>query len=186
MKKFMMTAISLLLAFTLAACGSKTGSASESGNESNGSSSSAGMANPWTDVETPEEAADGAGVGYFIVPESGTETSGGPIYWDAFRYMTGLAEAQGGIGAADFTARKGLKQDSTDVSGDYNEYKYSWKVEAEDFTADCWGNEEGKTMKAVWLSDNFSYSFTVRGQGDIHDTYGIDNDAVVQLVNTIQ
>ena len=50
-----------------------------------------GMANPWTDVETPDEAAEGAGVGYFMVPEENTETAAGPVNWYCFRYIEGIA-----------------------------------------------------------------------------------------------
>lgn len=187
MKK-MMAGFAVLL--MLASCG-KTNTANttttpEPSNGSQGTSESAGMANPWSDVESAQEAADGAGVGYFMVPENGSDTSGGPVHIDIYRWMKGLAEAKGSVGTAELTIRKGLKQDSADVSGDYNAYKYSWTVEAGDWTVSCWGNEEGKTMKAVWLSDNFSYSFMVRGQGDLAETYGVDDEAVKTLAAAIQ
>ena len=41
-------------------------------------------------------------------------------------------------------------------------------------------------MKAIWISDNFSYSIMVRGQGDIYDTYGLDEEAIGALVAAIQ
>jgi hypothetical protein len=145
-----------------------------------------GMANPWSDAETAEEAADGAGVGYFLVPENGTEAVGGRIDWFGFRYMDRLAEADGAVGAAELTVRKGLKQDSEDVSGDYTEYAYTWTQEADGWEVTCYGNEEGRMMKAVWLSDNFSYSVTVRGQGDLYTVYGLGADDVVALVTAIQ
>ena len=145
-----------------------------------------GMENPWTECETAEEAADGAGVGYFIVPDDDTETSGGPVGWYAFRWMEGIAEAEGGIGSAELVVRKGLNQDYEDVSGDYTEYAFEWTVETELWTVNCFGNEEGRAMKAIWLSDNFSYSIFVRGQGDLYDTYGIDEEAVKTLVDIIQ
>ena len=145
-----------------------------------------GLANPWTDVETAEEAAEGAGVGYFQVMENGTETSGGQVSFSAFRFMEGLAEAVGGIGSAELTVRKGLKQDSTDVSGDYTEYACSWTQDVDVWQVTCYGNEDGKAMKAIWTSDNFSYSIMVRGQGDFYETYGVDADAVEALVLAIQ
>ena len=145
-----------------------------------------GMANPWTEVETAEAAAEGAGVGYFLVPEENMETSGGPVNWYGFQYMEGLAEADGAIGAAELTVRKGLKQDSEDVSGDYTEYAFVRTIEADGWQVTCSGNEEGKTMKAIWLSDNFSYSIMVRGQGDIYDVYGLDDEAIAALVAAIQ
>ena len=158
-------------------------SSSESGTSEE---SADGMANPWSEVQTAEDAAEGAGVGYFLLPENGTEMDGGRVDWSGFQYMEHLAEADGYIGTAELTVRKGLKQESDDVSGDYTEYLFEWEQEAGDFTARCFGNEEGKMMKAVWLSDNFSYSIMVRGQGDIYDTYGIGEEDVVALISAIQ
>ena len=43
-----------------------------------------------------------------------------------------------------------------------------------------------KTMKAIWISDNFSYSILVRGQGDLFDTFGLDADVIAALVAAIQ
>ncbi len=145
-----------------------------------------GLANPWTEVATAEEAADGAGVGYFMVPEENMETTGGQVNWFCFQYMEHIAEADGGIGSAELTVRKGLKQDGEDVSGDYTEYAFAWTQEADDWQISCFGNEEGQTMKAIWVSDNFSYSIMVRGQGDIYDTYGLDQEAIDALVAAIQ
>ena len=145
-----------------------------------------GMPNPWADAESAEKAADGAGVGYFLVPEGGTEVVGGRIDFGAFRYMNGLAEAEGWVGAAELTIRKGLKQDSTDVSGDFTDYAYTWTVEADGWEVTCFGNEEGRMMKAIWLSDNFSYSIVVRGQGDYYMMYGLGAEDVVALVTAVQ
>ena len=145
-----------------------------------------GMANPWSEADSAEAAAEGAEVGYFTVPAD-KEYNGQMLNISSFRYMEHLAEAEGAIGAADFVIRKGLKQESEDVSGDYNDYAYSWSFKSNDgFDINCYGNEEGKTMKAIWLSDNFSYSFFVRGQGDEYDTYGLDEDMMKTLVELIQ
>jgi hypothetical protein len=96
------------------------------------------------------------------------------------------------VGAAELTVRKGVNRpdhepgyDTADVSGDYNAYAHEWDVQAKDWKVKCFGNEEGKAMKAIWQSDNFSYSIMVRGQGDIHDTYGLGADDIVALVNAI-
>ena len=175
MKKLIMIVI---LALALALCGSAL--CEEAPAEA------VGMPNPWTDVETPDEAAEGAGVGYFMVPEDDTETAGGQVNWFGFRYMEGIAQADGAIGAAEMTVRKGLNQNTEDVSGDYTEYAFEWTVQTEDWEVSCFGNEEGRTMKAIWLSDNFSYSIMVRGQGDLYDTYGLDDETIVALVDAIQ
>ena len=175
MKKILVLLFAAVLLISLAACGAKEEEKSE-----------AGAINPWTDVSSAEKAADGAGVGYFMVPESGKETSGGPVDIFGYRYMKGIAEADGAIGTAEMTIRKGLKQDSEDVSGDYTAYTYAWTQEADGWEVYCLGNEDGKTMKAIWLSDNFSYSIVIRGQGDLAGTYGIDAAAVAALVSAIQ
>ena len=94
--------------------------------------------------------------------------------------------ADGGIGSAELTARKGVKHsEAEDVSGDYTAYKYGWSQEIDGTTVNCYGNEEGHMMKALWESGDFAYSLVVRGQGDIHDTYGIDALAVEALVRAI-
>lgn len=151
-----------------------------------------GLANPWQAADDAEGAADGAGVGYFNLPENETEFEGGPVHWYEYQYMTLLAEARGAIGAADLVVRKGVKNpaeevayDTADVSGDYTEYASTWDVQAGDWQVTCFGNEEGRTMKAIWQSDNFSYSIMVRGQGGLYDTYGLGDSDIVALVGAI-
>ncbi|MBR5419711.1 MAG: hypothetical protein IK115_01035 [Lachnospiraceae bacterium] len=146
-----------------------------------------GMANPWTDVDSADAAAEGAGVGYFMVPANKESYNDHQVYISGFRYMEHLAEANGSIGSAELTIRKGLKQDSEDVSGDYTEYAHSWSFENEDgFVINCFGNEEGKAMKTIWLSDNFSYSINVCGQGDESDTFGLSEDTLKLLIADTQ
>ena len=143
-----------------------------------------GMANPWTEDENADAAAQAAGVGYFVLPENGTEYDGGKIDFYSYQHMEELAEADGDIGAASIIVRKGLKQNSEDVSGDYTEYAKTWSFGVDGFTVNCYGQEEGKANKILWLSDNFSYSICVYGQGD--DNYGIGDNDVKALVAAIQ
>ena len=149
-------------------------------------SESVGIPNPWTEDENAEAAAQAAVVGYFDLPENGTEYEGGRLDWMTFRHMDSLAEAEGNIGAAEIVVRKGLKQNSDDVSGDYTEYAHEWTQEVDYFTVKCYGQEESKTMKAIWLSNNFSYSIIIRGQGDDAKTYGISDSDIDSLVRAIQ
>ena len=150
------------------------------------------MPNPWTEADSAEAAADGAGVGYFKLPEAGAEVVGGPIGWEFYRYTDLLAEANGYVGAAELTVRKGVNRpdhevsyDTSDVSGDYTAYAYDWTIEAGGWQIRCFGNEEGRAMKAIWSSDNFSYCILVRGQGDLRDTYGLGSDDIASLVDAI-
>ena len=189
MKRIATTLTAACMAFSLAACGASGSQQASSTNEEAAqeeTAQSSELANPWTDVSTAEEAADGAGVGYFMVPEDDSQSSIGPINWYGYRCMEGIAQADGAIGAAELTVRKGLKQDTTDVSGDYETYAFEWTQEVDDWQVSCFGNVEGQMMKAIWVSDNFIYSIEVRGQGDLYDTFGLGAEDTALLVSGIQ
>ena len=182
MKKIIAFALAAVLLLALAACGNKTAEKEPEPAEE----PIANMVNPWSEVADAAAAAEGAGVGYFEVPEDGAQTGGGTLAWYVFRCMKGIAEARGAIGAAELTVRKGLKQDGEDISGDYTEYKYDWIQDVGGTSVKCVGNEDGRTMRALWTSDNFSYCILVRGQGDLYDTYGLDAETIAALVGAIQ
>ena len=193
MRKTIAIAAALAMALTMTSCASKSQESTETNAAETGESTS--IANPWTSVETAQEAADGAGVGSFEVPADGTQSSIGPINWYGYQYMDYLAEADGAIGAAELTVRKGINAekapedvsyDGNDVSGDYTEYAYTWDMDVDDWKVTCFGNEDGKTMKAIWQSDNFSYSIMVRGQGDLHDTFGLGSDDTTAIIKAVQ
>ena len=114
------------------------------------------------------------------------EVDGTPLSWKGYQYMMHLAEADGTIGTAELTVRKGLNQESKDVSGDFNEYAEEWDLEADGWTVHCFGNEKGKASKAIWISDNFSYSITTRDQDDPEVAYPLSDEAVTALVCEIQ
>lgn len=186
-------AIAVALALALTACASNSQDNVSTEDAEAGETTS--LANPWTSVETAQEAADGAGVGYFEVPADGTQSSIGPINWYGYQYMDYLAEADGAIGAAELTVRKGINAekapedvsyDGDDVSGDLTDYAYTWDMDVDDWKVTCFGNEDGKTMKAIWQSDNFSYSIMVRGQGDLYDTFGLGSDDTAAIVKAVQ
>ena len=147
---------------------------------------STGMANPWTEADSAASAAEGAGVGFFAVPSDGTDTGAGEIQWICYEYMDGIAEAIGYIGTAEITVRKGAGTAEEDISGDYTDYAYEWQLEANGWLVNCCGNENGSAMLITWVTDSNAYSIMIRGQGDIHDTYGIDEYAVDTLVSGIQ
>jgi len=168
-KKILAIALTAAVALCFTACGK---AAETTTTQAETTEEQVGMANPWSDVASQDEAAEKAGVGYFTIPKSGTETADGTLTLDTFRYMEELAEADGTIGSASICIRKGLKQNSEDVSGDYNEYNYDWTETVGDFETKFYGNTEGKASKIVWVSDNFSYSIVITGQDGIsEETY---------------
>ena len=191
MKKSIAIAAALMMALALPACGAKT----QESTQTDTTEATETIANPWTKADTAQVAADSAGVGYFEVPADGTQSSIGPINWYGYQSMEYLAEADGAIGAAELTVRKGINAerapegvsyDGNDVSGDYTDYAYSWDMDVDDWKVKCFGNEEGKVMKAIWQSDNFSYSIMVRGQGDVHDTFGLGEEDTALIGRAVQ
>lgn len=141
-----------------------------------------GIANPWSSCNTIDQAAQGAGLDTFEVIDDGTETGSGPINWYGFQYMDGIAEADGAIGAAEITIRKGNTPDGSDISGDYNNYTYTWTIDVNGTTVNCSGNEDGQAMLATWTSGGYSFSIVIRGQGDMYDTYGVPDETISTLV----
>ena len=96
-------------------------------------------ANPWTAAATAEEAAAGAGLDVFEVPD-GVNTGLGPVAPLSFGYREGVAEADISAGAVEMRARKGLTSVYEDVSFDENAYNYEWSREIGSTVVKCCGN----------------------------------------------
>ena len=178
------------LAIALAGCSSQQ-SASSGGEEEAAETSvveetspMAGMPNPWSDVATAEEAAEGAGVETFVVPE-GLEISLGPITVDQYRCMENIAEARIEFPAVSMCIRKGAAVEGGDISGDYNEYKNTWTQDVNGIQVACAGNREGDSTNTTWSNGKYCYSITVLGLGG-DDDYGLPADDVAALVAAIQ
>ena len=152
-----------------------------------GGSQQTGMANPWSDVDSAEAAAEGAGIDGFTVPE-GLEISLGTIKVGQYRCMEGMAEARIPIAAVDMTIRKGTKAGEMaegDISGDYGEYKYDWTVNVGDIEVKCFGNREGEATKTIWSVGEYDYSISAFGEGGDTD-YGLPADDVTALVEAVK
>lgn len=141
-----------------------------------------GMANPWSDVASAEEAAKVAGIDSFTVPGDDVNISLQTKFGWTFRAMKGIAQADGNVGAAEITIRKGTHDKSGDISGDYNAYAHSWTVDADGAQVKCSGNVEGATMKAIWTVGDYDYSIFVRGQGGESDNFGLNDDDLKAIV----
>ncbi|MBR2547350.1 MAG: hypothetical protein IKF07_04075 [Eubacterium sp.] len=174
--------------FTMAGCSKP---AEEPQPEETEQEENAGVANPWTDVATAEEAAEGAGVETFEC--AGIETSLGTTEPQGYRWMEGMAEAEFPIAAVEMTIRKGTqaaaddaaKNGMGDISGDYNDYKYTWTQNVGDVTAQCSGNREGESTNTTWQSGDYYYSITAFGAGG-DDDFGLSEKDVAALVGAIK
>ena len=145
-----------------------------------------GLANPWSSADSLADAADGAGIDGFMIPE-GAEISLGEVKLTEARYMDGLAEADVEFPAVSMTIRKGnasVAQDG-DISGDYNEYAKTWTQNIKGLEVTCFGNREGDATKTIWQIEDTCYSITAYGLGGDTD-YGLSADDLNSLINGIQ
>lgn len=139
---------------------------------------------PWTQAATAEEAAKGAGLDSFEVPD-GVQTSLGPVAPLSFGYQEGVAEADISAAAVEMRARKGLKASYEDVSFDENEYKYEWSRDIGGTIVKCFGNRDGEATKTVWSDDTYSYALLAYGAGG-DDDYGLPAEDLDGLVEAIK
>ena len=156
---------------------------------SEGAESEVGIPNPWSDVDSAEAAAEGAGIDSFVLPE-GAEINLGKVEFGVYRCMEGLAEAIDDFPAVQMTVRKGTKalaqgDNADDVSGDYSNYKYTWTQDVNGLEITCAGNREGDATKTIWTSGDYCYSINVLGLGGDTD-FGLSADDLNTLVSAMQ
>ena len=136
-------------------------------------------ANPWQGAASADEAAQGAGLNSFVLPQALSCFPGG--YETAFLYMESLAEVVYSDETCRLVLRKGLGED--DISGDYNEYPDSWELEHEGLTIHCAGS--GNTVSlARWVSDGNAYSLGF--YPDNAAAPGLSQDEIISLVSQIR
>ena len=140
---------------------------------------SLGMVNPWSEAETAELAAQGAGLDSFTIPSVYSCFADEPTAM--FLYMDGTAEAI--LDSADhhMLLRKGVGDG--DISGDYGVYEAEWDVNWKGLTIHCRG--ENDSVRTAWWSfggNAFSLSFNA---GD-SDLPGLSEADLCSLVNQIQ
>ncbi len=170
-------AIIMAMAFVFTGCGSSEETSEEE----------AGMPNPWSTAESLDEAAQGAGLDGFEIPE-GTEISLGKIEGSEYRYMETIAEADIEFPAVEMTIRKGTREYEIaegDISGDYGEYKHDWTMNIKGLEVKCFGNREGEATKTIWNVGDIGYSITVLGLGG-DDDYGLPEEDLKTLISGIQ
>ncbi|MBQ4257281.1 MAG: hypothetical protein II714_06480, partial [Oscillospiraceae bacterium] len=110
----------------------------------------AGMANPWKEYPSLEEAGNAAGFD-FELPDSL-----GGYELDTARVMNKeIIQADFADGDSTLTLRKGITDG--DISGDYNTYKNRYRGKIGDVTVHIRANGE-EFSTAVWEKDGYKYS----------------------------
>ena len=143
-----------------------------------------GVGNPWSDVESAEEAAKGAGIDSFVIADDpGLDL--GQLFEKTYRCMHGIAEARLEYPASALTVRKGTYAEEGDISGDYTEYANTWTQDVNGIEVTCFGNREGDAAKSIWTVDNMYFSIVAEGLGGDED-FGLNAERLTAMVNSIQ
>lgn len=145
-----------------------------------------GLANPWSDAETLDEAAEGAGLDGFTI--EGGEISLGTVEVSQARYMDGIAEAIIDFPASQLTIRKGLASaaaEEGDISGDYNTYANTWTQNIKGLEVTCFGDKEDAAAKIIWQLDDTCFSINALALGG-EEAFGLSADDISSLINGIQ
>ena len=153
MNKIIRICMVLMLAMSIAACGSKEPAAQQ--NEKQGETQ---IPNPWIDCGTLEEAAQIAGFdmtvpdridGYPNTTIQAMDKSVIQVFYSD--------KALGEEGCKTVLIRKGLGEE--DISGDYNEYKENTTAQMRDAEVSLRG-DGGLVYTATWIRDGYSYSIS--------------------------
>ena len=143
-----------------------------------------GVGNPWSDVESAEEAAKGAGIDSFVIADDpGLDL--GQLFEKTYRCMDGIAEARLEYPASALTVRKGTYAEEGDISGDHTEYANTWTQDVNGIEVTCFGNREGDAAKSIWTVDNMYFSIVAEGLGGDED-FGLNAERLTAMVNSIQ
>ena len=162
----------LCLALTLTACGKAPDPIGESGtSEADPSPAIAGIANPWSEHDTPE-AAEKA-VGFTLSAPAEIDGYGAPVY----RTLSGkLLEILYPAENGEVRIRKQAATDEVgnDISGDYNDYQeYAAIATASENASITLSGNEGLYAKAIWTADGYAYSVTVDPAMDVVTMSGL-------------
>lgn len=144
---------------------------------------STGMANPWKEFDSAEEAAQNAGIEPLELSEMEIEL--GEVTPREYRSMDSLVETVVEFPAVEMTVRKGIGFEDGDCSGDYNEYAHEWTQTINGLEVKCFGNDEGNSTKTIWTAGDHSYSIVVTAGGG-EENFGLDADSLNTLVSGIQ
>ena len=143
-----------------------------------------GVGNPWSDVESAEEAAKGAGIDSFVIADD-PSLDLGQLFEKTYRCMHGIAEARLEYPASALTVRKGTYAEEGDISGDYTEYANTWTQDVNGIEVTCFGNREGDAAKSIWTVDNMYFSIVAEGLGGDED-FGLNAERLTAMVSSIQ
>ena len=138
-----------------------------------------GTPNPWSEVGSAAEAAQGAGLKSFSVPDAGVKLTVGQLGDWTYQCMEGMAQAKNTAGDVNITVRKAVLAGDGDISGDYNTYEVEWPLTLKGLTVNCAGHSQDAANKVLWVSGDDAYCILADGAG-------LTPDDINSLINAIQ
>ena len=194
MKKYLAVVCAVLFTMMLVGCasgGSNSASASATSSLGSGSTSVASssaslgsttIANPWSDADSAEAAAQGAGLDLFELGDN-LGMADVTLFDPTYRYMNDVAEATLQGGAFDVTVRKSMNESGQALSGDYNDYPELWMTTIDGMTVTCYGYEAGVATAFEW-SNGGNYSVFFCGLGG--ENMGVDEETVAAIIQNVK
>lgn len=124
-----------------------------------------GVANPWTDHDTSEDAE--SAVGFELSAPDEIAGYGAPIYRTLSGTMLEILYP-GGSGEVRIRKQAATNDVGNDISGDYNDYQEYAAIAAAGENADITlSGNDGLYAKAIWTVDGYTYSITVDPAVDV-------------------
>ena len=185
MKKFTCFAICFMAAATMLSVTSCTDPEPSITAVTTAETGASGIANPWKEALTLDEAAYGANLNGFTIDEE-SPVDGAAINPLKYKYTDSLAEATYSYKGMHVIIRKSMIEysDGMDISGSYHEFEYEWPVDIGSISVTCYGDVNGETVKVLWSDDECCYSILVDNDDEITNT--LTGKAVEDLVKAVE
>ena len=198
MKKIIAIAATVVLAFALSGCVTQvTKESKEAPSASDKSASAAASASAssassaavnWTSALTPDEAAKGAGISSFGVPQR-TVIADFVFTGPAFAYTEHVAQATYEVpSSAKLIVRKAEGAHTAPITDrDKSQFSQTWQNTYEGYDVTCYGNKQGAATICVWNDGTKEYGVTIEGFGSAEVTMDAEDvDDIVKAVKAAE
>lgn len=175
-KTIVAAAAAVLLALGLVACGTGNDAADtdDVGSDASSSEDAAQIANPWSEVETLDDAANATG--FTMAAPDALDGYAGRTIQVMDNAMIEVIYGDADDGAAPLIYVRKSVSEGEDISGDYNEYAESGTLDVDGIRVEVRG-EGGLWYVATWSSGGSSFS--------ISSTGGLDEATLAALVRQV-
>ena len=138
----------------------------------------------WTEVKSVMDAAQGAGINGFGVPEN-VSVGGAPFSNPQYAYGEGVAQVTYNQDYASLIVRKADASHASSISDrNPSEFEHTWKQSVSDVDVTCYGAFEGLATLVTWTDSGSEYGITYR-EADGEEGGGMYEEDVESLVDSV-